>query len=85
MTEAAISFSRHARDQLIERHISEQAVRRCIEIPDNILTQPSGRIRVLKKFSKSGKVYALIVVYENIRASRRVITAFVTSKVEKYL
>jgi hypothetical protein len=80
-----VVFSTHARHQLKERRILPKEVRETLRNPDKIIQQPANRFQALKLFQKSGKVYLLIVVYEKKGNSVEVITAFITSKVRKYL
>lgn len=81
-----ISFSQHALSQLKERGILRTAVFNALQSPDKIFQQSVKRFQVIKKIEKSGRRYLLIVIYDKIDFShQQVVTAFITSKVRKYL
>ena len=80
-----IVFSKHARFQLKERNISEREVKESFKNPDRIIKQRPNRFRLLKVIRKQDKDYLLIIVFERKKSSDEIITAFITSKVKKYL
>ena len=80
-----IIFSKHARYQLKERNISEREIRKSIENPDKILKQSPQRFRLIKEIKRAGRSYILIVIFEQKNSFKEIITAFITSKVKKYL
>jgi len=69
-----------------ERNISRKAVIETLQRPDTTKTQSSSRHQALKLFHRGRIPYVRVVVYEEDRRKGKVvITAFVTSKIEKYL
>lgn len=81
-----IVFSEHARQQMRERNLKESPIREVIQHPQSCTAQSKNRFRVVGFVSGSRKRHILIVVYDVILGRRmEVITAFVTSKVNKYL
>ncbi len=76
-----ITFIQHALDRLKERGINEELVIKVIENPDNIDPE-SQRRRIAQKLI-NGKL--LRVVYDDEDESIVVISAYRTSKVDKYL
>ncbi|MBI2454131.1 MAG: DUF4258 domain-containing protein [Parcubacteria group bacterium] len=80
-----IYFTDHAAYQFKERNISTTKVKQAIKRPDKVFKQLSDRSRAVKKFKKQGKVYALVTIYEIKKHRIEVITAFITSKIKKYL
>lgn len=80
-----IVISDHARFQMKERGISEKLVQKTVEVPQETFRQNDGRIRSVRKFTKGGKKYAIVVISEGgAKTPKKVITTFVTSKVSKY-
>ncbi|MBI2120006.1 MAG: DUF4258 domain-containing protein [Parcubacteria group bacterium] len=67
-----------------ERGISEKLVQKAVEVPQETFRQGDGRVRSVRKFTKNGKKYAIVVISEGEKTPRKIITAFVTSKVSKY-
>ncbi len=80
-----VRFSDHAEYQLRERSISKILVRDALELPDRTIRQNDGRFRTVKLLAKRDKKYALVVIYEETGDTKRVITAFLSSKIKKYL
>ena len=80
-----ITFTKHAQYQLRERNISPAAVRRCVTRPDKVILQHRNRFRAVKEVKKIRWSGLLVVVYEQRQDIVEVVTAFYTSKVEKYL
>lgn len=69
-----------------ERNLKETSIRNVIEHPQSRTTQAKNRFRVVGFVPGSHKRYILVVVYDVISGRRmEVVTAFVTSKVKKYL
>ena len=80
-----IIFSKHAKDQMIERNISKDDILSVILNPDKIIRQSAGRSRVIKSIRKNNKDYLLITVFSQINPEqKKIITAFLTSKTNKY-
>ncbi len=80
-----ISFSNHALRQLQERKISKAEVRRTTDKPEKVIQQSPGRYYAIRSIRKGAKPYLLIVVYDEIYSRKEIVTAFVTSKIKKYL
>lgn len=80
-----IIFSDHARAQMSERNIREEAILRAIENPDKITRQDGNRFAAQKLIRKNGKQHLLIVAYDEIEDTREVVTSFFTTKFKKYL
>jgi len=76
-----IIFIRHALDRLKERGISEELVIEVIRDPDNADAEGERR-KIAQKLIK-GKL--LRIVYEDEEESIVVISAYSTSKINKYL
>jgi vacuolar-type H+-ATPase subunit F/Vma7 len=82
---SGILISDHARFQMKERGVSEKLVLKTVEIPQVTFRQSDGRIRSIRKFTKNGKEYAIVVISEEgLKMPKKVITTFITSKVSKY-
>ncbi len=84
MSSFSFMISDHARFQMKERNISEKLVQKVVEVPQETFRQGDGRIRSIRKFTKSGKKYVIVVISEGEKTPKKVITAFITSKVSKY-
>lgn len=80
-----IIFTDHAIYQIRERNISEQFVKQALRKPDKTFLQTNFRKKIIKKFKQRRKNYLLIVVCEEQDGMKKVITAFITSKIKKYL
>lgn len=77
-----VRFTIHSLHQMTERKISRHEVEMTVEDPEKVSQRPNGRIRAVRRRDEK---YLLIVIYE-IRQSRiTVVTAFITSKIYKYL
>lgn len=77
-----IAFTKHAVLQLKIRAISQTEVRLALISPDKIIKQTTKRRRAIKKLNQR---YLLIVIYEQDNDTIEIITAFRTSKTDKYL
>ncbi|TRZ77168.1 DUF4258 domain-containing protein [bacterium] len=80
-----IIFSEHAKNQLKERNIAEIRVIEAITFPDKIVKQVNQRMQAVKIYTIQSKKYLLIVVFEQTNTVKTIITAFITSKIRKYL
>jgi len=67
------------------REISEEAVSEAVRSPDRIVFQNDQRTRCVKYQTIEKKEKLLVVVVEKSDAGTLIITAFLTSKVHKYL
>ena len=80
-----IVFSDHARAQMDERNIREEAILRAMENPDKVVKQRGNRFAAQKLIHKNSKKYLLVVAYDEIGDMREIVTSFVTTKFKKYL
>lgn len=80
-----ITFSDHAIYQLKERNLKEKLIKSALDKPDKTTLQFNFRKRAYKRFKRRRKNYLLIVIYEEQSSGKKVITAFLTSKIKKYL
>lgn len=80
-----IRFTDHAYAQLKERNLSEADVVVTIREPDHVIRQSSARLRALRKIRKRNRTYLLVVIYDEEGTSKEIVTAFITSKIKKYL
>lgn len=80
-----IAFSKHAIFQMQERNLSEKEIMMAILDPDKIVRESFQKFQALKIIERKGKRYLLVVVLRNENSSKKIITAFLTSKIKKYL
>lgn len=80
-----VVFSDHARKQLTERKIAETEVLQAIKQPHKVIRQDARRYLAIRISRKNTRQHLLIVVYDNKDSVKEVVTAFITSKIEKYL
>jgi hypothetical protein len=80
-----ISFIPHALEQMRDRRIPRQEAEKTILAPDRVTTQLNGRTRAVRRVIYRGKPYVLVVAYDRQDGMIEVVTAFRSSKVEKYL
>jgi len=80
-----IVFSKHALYQLKEREISKEEVVLAFLNPNKIISQTNQRFKALKIVKRKRKKFLLIVVFEKANSKKIIITAFLTSKIKKYL
>ena len=78
-----ITFTQHALFQLKQRSIRKKDVVDCIRYPDKVVRQSKIRLRVLQVTLR--KRYLLVVIYDQTPKEINIITAFITSKIKKYL
>jgi len=79
-------FSEHARFELLRRGLSEEAVRAILLSPEQRIEVRSGRVVLQSKvfLEPPGTVFLLRVFVDVDRCTAEVVTAYRTSKVEKY-
>ncbi len=85
MTDLKIIFSKHALYQIAERSLSKNEIISTISKPDKIIPQNNHKFKAVRRLKKNNKQYLLVVIYRKINSISKVITAFLTSKVNKYL
>ena len=79
-----IEFSKHAKRQLAERNLSEEAVTDCLEKPQQVLYNSRGKGIAHKIFEKEGKDFLMRVIFLEESNRRKVVTVYITSKIHKY-
>lgn len=80
-----VVFSNHARHQMRERGISEDMVREALLHADRTVPQSIARTRFFRFVTHGEKRMLVVVVTETRNDTQTVITAFITSKVTKYI
>ena len=80
-----IVFLKHAHYQMAERNISEDKILSTLSNPDKIIAQSQGKFQAVKLTKENGKKYLIVVIYRQINSTKNVITAFLTTKIKKYL
>ena len=80
-----VRFSSHALFQLHERGLTQAEVRVAVQKPDKRIQQSLHRYRAIRWIRKRKKRYLLIAIYDVSGTTAEVVTAFLTSKVKKYL
>lgn len=78
-------FSDHALIQMKERHLQKMEIMTAVKEPKKMILQSHHRFRATGMTLRNGKWYALIVIYESIDNCKIVVTAFLSSKPNKYL
>ena len=79
-----IEFSQHALRQIEARNISREAVSSVIQYPDQILQQDQETPIYLKLIDDLEKRYLYRVFVNTAKEPWLIITAYKTSKIEKY-
>jgi uncharacterized membrane protein len=78
------SFSKHFLDQLAKRDLIEAEILETLRHPQQVVEQPPDR-RVLQSiFNTDGKKYMIRVIVTSGRDPEVAITAYKTSKIDKY-
>ena len=73
-----------ARKKLARRGIPEEWGRETINYPAQIVGGYGGRKVAHKKYMIEGKEYLLRVIYEEKEGTNEILTAYLTSQVERY-
>lgn len=73
-----------ARKKLRRRGISEERVKETIDLPDQTVVGYGGRKVAQKRYMMEQKEYLLRVIYEEKEEINRVITAYLTSHIDRY-
>jgi len=68
----------------LRRGIPEEWIRETVEVPYQVVEGYGGRNVAHKKYVKGDKEYLLRVVYEEQQETFVVVTAYLTSQVERY-
>lgn len=80
-----IIYTKHLLLRLQERIININLVNKTILNPDLLLPKSPNRYRAISYLQKDSKQYLLIVIYDKVENNIQVITAFITSKIDKYI
>jgi len=80
-----IIFSNHAKNQMVERDLSEDEIISTILRPDKIVPQSKGKFKAVKLIKKENKKYLMVVIFCKVNSIKKVVTVFLTSKIKKYL
>ncbi|MBI4135407.1 DUF4258 domain-containing protein [Candidatus Uhrbacteria bacterium] len=84
-----IRFTKHARERIAERGITNDQIEQAIEFPDKIGRSVFNHARfIVKKIyfnTNLAKKHLLMIIYEEKRNEVQVITIIDTSKIDKYL
>ena len=80
-----VLFTEHAKFQLAERGIDPKEVIETLQFPDQIILSKRGRKIVHKVYKKNDKKWLLRVIFEEKANVKVIVTAYWTTKIEKYL
>jgi len=83
--EMDFKYTKHALVSLEERHIEKNMVEKTISSPDKVFKRKGGREVAQKLYPRSNKDFLLRVIYIRRENFITVITAYWTSKIDKYL
>ncbi len=83
---AEIQISKHAREQMKKRGISEEMVFDIVQSPDQEISEDSDKqiYQSIKYFEKDKKEFLVRVFVNIIKPPNLVITVYRTTKIEKY-
>lgn len=76
-------LTRHAKERMLERHISEKLLNDAILNPTKLLYNENSKLMFKKLYAKDKRL--LIVIAERTKTNLKIITIIDTSKPEKYL
>lgn len=81
-----IVFSGHAHQQIRERNLTETQIRSVMRHSHKIISQSINRFRVSGILSTDPQRRVLVVIYDVIdHDQKKIVTAFLSSKIKKYL
>lgn len=80
-----IVWSDHALRQVHERNLSKAAIEQAVRNPDRLIRQSPRRYLATRTIRRNGKKYLLVVVFDARGERTELVTAFITSKITKYL
>lgn len=80
-----IFFTNHALYQMKERGISKSEIVLTVSNPDKTITQPQEKFQAIKLIKRNNKKYLLVVIYRKSNSFKKIITSFLTTKINKYL
>ena len=79
-----ISFSLHARRQIREREIPEELINKVLPHPAQIIDSYGNRKIAQDMVRHKGEKFLLRIVFEEIDKELKVVTVYLTTRVEKY-
>ena len=79
-----ISFSLHARRQIREREITEELINKVLPHPAQIIDSYGNRKIAQDMVRHKGEKFLLRIVFEEIDKELKVVTVYLTTRVEKY-
>lgn len=79
-----IEFSKHARERMKQREISENQVRNVINQPDSVIEEGHRKIFQSVIESDAGKKYLYRVFMNTNKNPNLILTVYRTSKIKKY-
>ncbi len=77
-------LSVHARDRLKQRRISQEVLEKVLMSPDEILEEDKCKSIYQRKLKNGGKIYLYRIYINLCKEPPMVITAYKTTKLEKY-
>jgi len=77
-------FSKHALDQMERRYISKEVVLSIVHQPDSVIDQDETTRIYSKLVDMDSKIYLYRVFVNYVKNPSIIITAYKTSKIEKY-
>lgn len=84
MAKKKIHFSKHAEEQIKERNLSKILISEALLKPAQIIEGKKGRKVAQKICYIKSKKYLLRIIFNEQKNSIEVITAYLTTKIEKY-
>jgi hypothetical protein len=79
-----ILYSEHAKQQLNERNISCQLIEKTLLEPQQTLKGKNDRKIAHRIFQIKGQNFLLRVIYEDFGNQLEIVTAYLTTKIDKY-
>jgi len=77
-------LTKHAREEMLRRQISEEEVKKTLATPEQIQMVRENRKVYQSRFIVNSKSYLLRIIVDVDRNPPRVITVYRTSKIDKY-
>jgi len=79
-----IAYTKHSEGQLLERNISKSTVEKALVQPDETIVKSNGQIIAHKLLFLGKTRFLLRVFYSEEFDTKRVLTAYLTTKIDKY-
>jgi hypothetical protein len=77
-------FSRHAREEIARREIPEEVVMDVLRDPEQTVALPNRRRVLQSRVTMEGRLYLVRVIVAAQDSEQLVVTAYRTSKLDKY-